>query len=132
LGFVSFEGFGSLYFPSDVGGLALPTLKYVGHEGKKVSDPRSVVKPSTGREMFDDGRGTIEFDRGPCKFRALICSKLVWSSLGRSLEDYHAAIGEREIASVQNISRLPPSPVTLRAPGLYEPSHEKKVNALEA
>jgi hypothetical protein len=69
---VSFEQSGSLYFPDDVDGSALPTLTYIDYEGRKVSDPRFVVRPSTGREMFDDGRGTIEFDRGPCKFRALL------------------------------------------------------------
>jgi hypothetical protein len=74
---VSFEQFGSLYFPDDVDGSALPPLTYIDLEGRKVSDPRFVVGPSTGREMFDDGRGTIEFDRGPCKFRALLYSKLV-------------------------------------------------------
>jgi hypothetical protein len=69
---VSFEQFGSLYFPDDVDGSALPTVTYIDVEGRKVSDPRFVVGPSTGRELFDDGRGTIEFDRGPCKFRALL------------------------------------------------------------
>ncbi|KAI5196877.1 hypothetical protein E4T39_07553 [Aureobasidium subglaciale] len=112
---VSFEQFGSLYFPEDIDGPALPTLKYVDHEGRKVSDSRFVVGPSTGREMFDDGRANIKFDRGPWK----------------SLEDYHAAIGKREIASVRNISQLPPSPVTLHGPGLYEPTRAKKLSALK-
>jgi hypothetical protein len=69
---VSFEQFGSLYFADGVDGSALPTVTYIDVEGRKVSDPRFVVGPSTGRELFDDGRGTIEFDRGPCKFRALL------------------------------------------------------------
>lgn len=112
---VSFEQFGSLYFLEDVGGLAHSPLTYLDHESRKVSDPRFAVGPSTGREMFDDGRANIEFDRGPWK----------------SLEDYHAAIGEREMACVQHISQLPPSPVSLHGPGLYQPTREKKVKALE-
>ncbi|KJX96292.1 phosphotransferase enzyme family protein [Zymoseptoria brevis] len=112
---VSFEQFGSLYFAEDVGTLRLPPLAYLDQEGRKVSDPRFVVGPSTGREMFDDGRAGIEFDRGPWK----------------SLEAYHTAIGEREIACVQHILQLPSSPVSLHGPGLYQPTREKKIQALE-
>ena len=65
---VSFEQFGSLYFPEDIDGPTLSALIYTDHEGRRVSDSRFVVGPSTGREMFDDGRANIEFDRGPCKF----------------------------------------------------------------
>jgi len=65
---VSFEQFGSLYFVEDVDGLASSPLTYLDHEGRKVNDSRFVIGPSTGREMFDDGRADIEFDRGPCKF----------------------------------------------------------------
>lgn len=65
---VSFEQFGSLYFSEDVNGPALPTLTHGDLEGIKVSDPRSVIGPSLGRKMFDDGQKTIDFDRGPYKF----------------------------------------------------------------
>ncbi|KAF2206699.1 hypothetical protein CERZMDRAFT_52602 [Cercospora zeae-maydis SCOH1-5] len=112
---VSFMQFGSLYFPADVGESARLPLNYLDHEGRQVNDPRFVVGPSTGREMFDDGRANIKFDRGPWK----------------SLEDYHAAIGKREMACVQHISQLPPSPVSLHGPGLYQPTREKKVKALQ-
>lgn len=64
---VSFEQFGSLYFAEDVGGSAHSPLTYLDRDGRKVTDSRFVVGPSTGREMFDDGREDIEFDRGPCK-----------------------------------------------------------------
>ncbi|KAG6023674.1 hypothetical protein E4U19_004206 [Claviceps sp. Clav32 group G5] len=112
---VSFEQFGSLYFAEDFKGENIPALVYTDGEGRRVEDPRFVVGPSTSREMFDAGRGDIEFDRGPWK----------------SLEEYHAAIGRREIACVQHISHLPPSPVSLQGPGLYQPTREKKVAALE-
>ncbi|CCE28838.1 uncharacterized protein CPUR_02527 [Claviceps purpurea 20.1] len=112
---VSFEQFGSLYFAEDFEGENMPALVYTDGEGRRVEDPRFVVGPSTSREMFDAGRGDIEFDRGP------------WNSL----EEYHAAIGKREIACIKNAPHLPPSPVSLRGPGLYQPTRERKVAAVE-
>lgn len=64
---VSFEQFGSLYFAEDIEGPALAPLTYTDSEGRKVTDSRFVVGPSTGREMFDDGRVNIDFGRGPCR-----------------------------------------------------------------
>ncbi|KAI4764822.1 hypothetical protein E4T51_02233 [Aureobasidium sp. EXF-12344] len=112
---VSSEQFGSLYFSDDIDASVSQMLTYVDQEGRKVNDPRFVVGPSTGREMFDDGRASIKLHRGP------------W----HSLEDYHTATGKREITSVQHIPQLPPSPVTLRGPGLYQPTREKKLHVLE-
>ncbi|KAF2685338.1 hypothetical protein K458DRAFT_403544 [Lentithecium fluviatile CBS 122367] len=40
---------------------------YVDADGINVVDERFAVGPSTGREFLDDGRATINFDRGPCK-----------------------------------------------------------------
>ncbi|KAG6155986.1 hypothetical protein E4U11_005831 [Claviceps purpurea] len=65
--------------------------------------------------MFDAGRGDIDFDRGP------------WNSL----EEYHVAIWIREIACIQHVAHLPPSPVSLRGPGLYQATREKKVAAID-
>jgi hypothetical protein len=64
---VSSEQFGSLYFSDDTDASVSQTLRYTDQEGRKVNDPRFVVGPSTGREMFDDGRASIKFDRGPCE-----------------------------------------------------------------
>jgi hypothetical protein len=128
---VSFEQFGSLYFPEDVGGRAPLPLTYLDHEGRKVNDSRFVVGPSTGRETFDDGRADVEFDWGPCTFCTILCTGLELTRLGKSLEDYHTASGEREIACVQKVSRLPSSPVSLHGPGLYQPTREKKTLALK-
>lgn len=50
---------------------------------------------------------------------------------GDSAEKYKAAIGLREIASVQQIEQLPRSPLALYGPGTYRPSRAKKVNALQ-
>lgn len=52
--------------------------------------------------------------------------------LGASVEDYLAAIGNREITCVKTLPRLPKSPLTLRGPGTYVTSKEKKLKALES
>ncbi|KAG6057669.1 hypothetical protein E4U17_001090 [Claviceps sp. LM77 group G4] len=112
---VTFEQYGSLYFAEDYKGQNAPALVYTDENGRRVEDPRFVIGPSTSREMFDYGRGDIEFDRGPWK----------------SLEEYHAAIGHRELACVQHLPNLHPSSLTLRGPGLYQPTREEKVAAIE-
>ena len=52
--------------------------------------------------------------------------------LGDSVEDYVAAIGHREISCVNEMFRLPKSPITLRGPGTYTTSKEKKLKALQS
>ncbi|KAG6083652.1 hypothetical protein E4U15_001884 [Claviceps sp. LM218 group G6] len=113
---VTFEQYGSLYFAEDYKGQNARALVYTDEKGQRVEDPRFVIGPSTSREMFDYGRGGIDFDRGP------------WNSL----EEYHAAIGHRELACVQHLPNLQPSSLTLRCPGLYQPTREKKVATLES
>ena len=49
---------------------------------------------------------------------------------GDSLEAYHIAIGNREIACVSQLSDLPKSPITLCGPGTYQPTKAKKLQAL--
>ncbi|KAG5961934.1 hypothetical protein E4U56_003607 [Claviceps arundinis] len=113
---VTFEKYGSLYFAEDFEGENIPALVYTDEKGRRVEDSRFVIGPSTSREMFDMGRCGIDFDRGP------------WNSL----EEYHAAIGHRELACVQHLPDFYPSSLTLRGPGLYQPTREKKVAALES
>ncbi|KAG6123992.1 hypothetical protein E4U12_000338 [Claviceps purpurea] len=113
---VTFEQYGSLYFAEDFEGENIPALVYTDEKGERVEDSRFVIGPSTSREMFDMGRCGIDFDRGP------------WNLL----EEYHAAIGHRELACVQHLPNLQPSSLTLRGPGLYQPTREKKVAALES
>ena len=52
--------------------------------------------------------------------------------LGDTVEDYLAAIGNREIICVKTIPRLPKSPITLRGPGTYMTCREKKLKALQS
>ncbi|KAG6061803.1 hypothetical protein E4U32_002807 [Claviceps aff. humidiphila group G2b] len=112
---VSFEQYGSLYFAEDFKGENTPALVYTNDQGQRVEDPRFVVGPSTSHYAFDDGKGDIDFDRGP------------WSSL----EEYHVAIGKGEIVCVKQAPHIPSSAASLRGPGLYQPTREKKVRALE-
>ncbi|TVY87186.1 Altered inheritance of mitochondria protein, mitochondrial [Lachnellula willkommii] len=111
---VSFKKFGGLYYAQDVDERIGNELLYVDANGVEVTDAKFAIGPSTGRELIDNGRATINFNRGP------------WETL----EEYHTAIGLREIACVGQLSRLPKSPITLCGPGTYQPTREKKLHAL--
>ena len=70
----SFRGYGSLYYWE---GLETPDPKplYTDRDGVEVMDSRFAIGPSTGRGFSDDGRSTVEFDRGPCDSQCSICQK---------------------------------------------------------
>jgi hypothetical protein len=66
---VSFKKFGSLYYAND---LDEPTENelltlYADATGIDIIDKKFAIGPSTGRESIDNGRATINFNRGPCK-----------------------------------------------------------------
>ncbi|RMZ79462.1 hypothetical protein DV738_g3395, partial [Chaetothyriales sp. CBS 135597] len=113
---VSFKKFGSLYYANDIDNKSRGSESlYVDAEGNDIKDEKFAIGPSTGRESIDNGRATIRFDRGP------------WSSL----EEYHRAIGHREIACVNQLPQLPKSPITLCGPGTYQPTRARKLSALD-
>ena len=62
----TFNQYGSLYFREDLAG---PTqeLSYTNSQGITDKDLRFTVGPSTGRELRDDGRLNVKFDRGLCE-----------------------------------------------------------------
>ena len=62
----SFNHYGSLYYAKDLAGQAQSAL-YTNVDGLATMDSRFAFGPSTGREYNDDGRATVEFDRGPCE-----------------------------------------------------------------
>lgn len=64
---VSFSKYGSLYFSKDLNGKPDSQPLYVDGNGNHIENSRFAVGPSTGREHFDNGRATVNFDRGPCK-----------------------------------------------------------------
>ncbi|KXT03812.1 hypothetical protein AC578_712 [Pseudocercospora eumusae] len=108
-----FEGYGSIYFANDLeSGAGLP----LGHFNSGVSSSQPfALGPTTGRDWADAGRLSVEFNRGP------------W----RTLNEYMEAIGEREMASVRTLPRLPPSRYILYGPGTYQTTREKKLRAIE-
>ena len=61
----SFKQLGSLYYAKDLDGHNQSPL-YTDCQGVAKSNPRFAIGQSTGREFSDDGRMTVEFDRGPC------------------------------------------------------------------
>ncbi|KAG5986368.1 hypothetical protein E4U52_000301 [Claviceps spartinae] len=64
---VTFDKYGSLYVAEDFKGENISFLVYTNEieKGQKVEDSRFVIGPSTSRDMFEYGRGVVEFDRGP-------------------------------------------------------------------
>ncbi|MCJ1472449.1 hypothetical protein MMC13_001097 [Lambiella insularis] len=114
--YVSFEQFGSLYFSHDLGKQISQQPLYLDQHGKAVKNERFVVGPSIGREYYDAGRAMIKYDRGP------------WNSV----EDYLAAIGNREINCINKMPQLPKSPIMFAGPGTYMASREKKLKALQS
>ncbi|KAF1850920.1 APH-domain-containing protein [Cucurbitaria berberidis CBS 394.84] len=112
---VSFKKFGSLYYSNDLDATTEGEELYVDANGVGITDKKFAIGPSTGRESTDNGRATINFDRGP------------W----RSLEAYHTAIGHREVACISQLPHLPKSPITLCGPGTYQPTRERKLRALD-
>ena len=126
----SFKQFGSLYYAQDLNGHAQGPL-YDDPQGFATTNSTFAVGPSTGRELTDDGRASVEFDRGPCKtLEQKHHSCATDATSGNTSEEYHLAIGYREIACVGSLSQLPRSPLTLCGPGTYQPTREKKMKAL--
>ena len=126
----SFKKFGSLYYAKDLDGHNQSPL-YTDCHGVTITNPRFAVGPSTGRDFSDDGRLAVEFDRGPCKTGVPNLMPTIDIILGNNLEAYQSAIGHREIACVRSLPRLPKSPVTLCGPGIYRPTREKKLRAIQ-
>ncbi|PGG95577.1 hypothetical protein AJ79_09967 [Helicocarpus griseus UAMH5409] len=108
-----FNHYGSLYFAEDVAGVRHVPLRD-GFPGKNYA-----IGPSAGREWFDSGRATIEFDPGP-------------SIAGPTLEEYLVAISHREMSCVKHMVKLPKSPIALYGPGTYQPTRERKLKAIES
>jgi hypothetical protein len=63
---VSFRKYGGLYYTKDLVGASDSEALYTDADGVMIKDSRFAIGPSTGRGMNDDGRATVEFDRGAC------------------------------------------------------------------
>ena len=60
-----FPLYGSLYYKQDIA-RHCPNLSIVCHTSD-VFPPRFAIGPSTARSFFDEGRCSVETDRGPCE-----------------------------------------------------------------
>jgi len=63
---ISFKKYGSLYYAEDLDNSQPMEPLYTDANGLEVTNPRFSVGPSTGRDWMDNGRSTINVDRGPC------------------------------------------------------------------
>lgn len=61
--------FASLYYDEDLDGPIMRVRCVLIRMALRLlrTDPKFAIGPSTGRELFDDGRAAIEFDTGLCK-----------------------------------------------------------------
>lgn len=64
---ISFKRFGGLYYAKDLEERTRDEPLYTDANGVDITDAKFAIGPSTGRESIDNGRATIDFDRGPCK-----------------------------------------------------------------
>lgn len=120
---VAFTRYGSLYSSRDLEDTRSSQPLYIDANGGNTADKRFAIDLSVARETFDNGRAAIHFDRGSCK-------QATEKRQGDSLKAYHRAIGQREIACINQLSELPKSPITLCGPGTYQLTKGKKVKAL--
>lgn len=63
-----FTNFGSLYYSDNLPELSSPVRPLYRDQYRVSQDcPRFVVGPTNSRMFFDDGRGEVDIDRGPCE-----------------------------------------------------------------
>ncbi len=63
---ISFKKYGGLYYAKDLNTGSDNEVLYTDADGVHVKDSRFAIGPSTGRELIDNRRASVEFDRGPC------------------------------------------------------------------
>lgn len=62
----TFQLFGSLYYAQDVPKVASNEMLCVNEDGTEMQCSKFAIGPSNNRMFFDEGRGAIDVDRGPC------------------------------------------------------------------
>ena len=63
----SFSQIGSLYYADDIRVENRPEYLYKDSSSHKIRNERFAIGPASGRDWSDEGRNTLEVDRGPCK-----------------------------------------------------------------
>jgi hypothetical protein len=103
---VSFKKFGGLYYAKDLEKKAENEPLYTDANGVDVTDAKFAIGPSTGRELIDYRRATIDFDRGPCKISNL---GLCLTCLMNTREDFRG-VSHCNWASRNSLRQSAPSP----------------------
>ncbi|DAA72768.1 TPA_exp: Uncharacterized protein A8136_5437 [Trichophyton benhamiae CBS 112371] len=100
-----FNAFGSLYYRDDLGESIRRPL--ADEEGTQINElDRFAIGPATGREWSDDGRSSLTCDRGP-------------------------SVGHREKLAIESRICAPKQLAMLYGPGLYRPTQEKRLDAVQ-
>lgn len=60
-----FPAYGGLYYAKDVQNGGVPTTY---EYNQAIPERRFVIDPTNNRKYFDDERGQLSLDRGPCEF----------------------------------------------------------------
>ncbi|KAL9020921.1 MAG: hypothetical protein Q9185_001884 [Variospora sp. 1 TL-2023] len=126
----TFPGIGSLYYAGDLDECLsyIPVREHLSRNASIYKD--FVIGPINDQRLFEQGRGDVVCDRGPCKYFAHGYDFPPLMNVGGScMEDYVVALGRHEMSYVRSSSKLP-SP-GMFGPGWYQPSADKKIAALE-
>lgn len=62
-----FTSFGSLYYAKDVPADSDNRNLCVSEDETEIKCWQFAIGPTTNREFFDDGRGSVNIERGPCE-----------------------------------------------------------------
>ncbi|KGO76261.1 Aminoglycoside phosphotransferase [Penicillium italicum] len=109
-----FPMYGSIYYADN---LRNPHPNQMIELGRKKDSVGAAfaVGPTTNRTFFDDGRNAVDVHRGP------------WSSI----EDYHFARANRELSCLQTFSEFPRPQGLFYGPCQYQPTAQRKQEALQ-
>ena len=61
-----FRSYGSLYYAQDVSKIAGNEILCANEGGLEMQSSQFAIGPTNNRMFFDEGRGAINMDRGPC------------------------------------------------------------------
>ncbi|KAJ5194064.1 Aminoglycoside phosphotransferase [Penicillium cf. griseofulvum] len=109
-----FPMYGSIYYADNLHNVHPNQMIELGRK-KNTVGATFAVGPTTNRMFFDDGRNVVDAHRGP------------WASI----EDYHVARANRELACLQTFSKFPRPQGLFYGPGQYQPNAQRKQETLQ-
>ncbi|OQE93061.1 hypothetical protein PENNAL_c0006G00637 [Penicillium nalgiovense] len=111
---IRFPIYGSIYYANNLRNVDSNQMIELGNR-KNTVGVEFAVGPTTNRTFFDDGRDAVDVRRGP------------WTSI----EDYVSACANRELACLQTFSEFPRPQGLFYGPGQYQPTAQRKQEALQ-